>query len=212
MMNNITKKVLEDEIKLLNKKGISLIYADKVYNLLCKDKVIFMGSAKETYIYLQGLKYGLHVLTGKSDNDVNEFTAYDYFKNRVEKGFIIEAKKTAEDTYFSQSMNRYHIKIEKLFSDKLFFTAIADVITPSGYKSGSSIRIPLRNVPIKKDDTVDSIGERILRVINVAMLDIVKTNKDLHSDRLLWLTKDDMWYLGWSNAGMLTKKVDIKVC
>lgn len=211
-MVNITRKVLEDELNILGKKGFRLEYFDKVYNLYNGDSVIFEGSAKETYIFLQGLKYGLTTKGAVKVEENKSFGAYEYFKNRVEKGFIIEAKKTSEDTYFSQSTNKYHIKIEKLFTDKLFFTAIADVITPSGYKSGSSIRIPLRNVPINKDDTIDSIGERILRVINVAMLDIVKTNKDLHSDRLLWLTKDDMWYIGWSNPGMLTKKVDIKVC
>jgi hypothetical protein len=208
---NITKRELENEIKLIKQKKLELEYVDKAYNLYESKNIIFQGTARETYIFIQGMKHGIAARGSKPEN-TDTFTVYDYFKNRVEKGFIIEAKKTSEDTYFSQSMNKYHIKIEKLFSDKLFFTAVADVITPSGYKSGSSIRIPLRNVPINKDDTIDSIGERILRVINVAMLDIVKTNKDLHSDRLLWLTKDDMWYLGWSNAGMLTKKVDIKVC
>ena len=41
-------------------------------------------------------------------------------------------------------------------------------------------------------------------------LEIVKRDRNLHSDRLLWLTRDDLWYLGWSNDGMLTKKVDFR--
>lgn len=209
---NITKYQLENEISMLQNRKLKLEYANRIYNLYYGERSIFSGSAKETYIYLQGLKFGWGVIARRSDEvDNKEFTAYDYFKNRIDKGFIIEAKKTTQDTYFSQCKNKYYINIEKLNSDFMYFTAKADVITPSGYKFGQTLHICMRTIKLDRNDSIDKIGEKVLRSINVSILELVKRDKNLGSDYLLWLTQDDLWYLGWSNKGLLTKEVEFKV-
>lgn len=213
-MLNITKKVLEDEVKLLNNKDIKLVYQNRVYNLSNKSKVIFIGSAKETYIYLQGLKYGMGVLSMKSEKEVNDnddLSALDYLKLKEGKNIIIEAKKIAQDGYFSQCKNKYRINIEKVTPAVLHFTAKASVIAPSGVQMGSVINIPLRVVKLKNEMTIDEIGELILKAIDMHIVVEMKDNKDWNNDKILWITKDIMWYLGWNNEHMLTKKVDFKV-
>ena len=133
-------------------------------------------------------------------------------KGKEGKNIIIEAKKIAQDPYFSQFKNKYVVNIEKITPNSLYFTAVASIISPSGIQSGSSLHIPMRGIKINKEDSLDKIGETILKSIDMVILEKAKRDKNLHSDRLLWITKDTMWYLGWGNEGILTKKVDISVC
>ncbi len=214
-MLNITRKVLEDELKGLKIKDFKLEYIDKVYNLYNKDSVIFTGSAKETYIYLQGFKYGLGKNGAIQEQEVvkesESFGIYEYLKNRVNKGFIIEAQKEAKNSYFSQHKNKYSIKIENLTKSSLYFTAKAVVITPRGIQLGGPLNIPLSCVKYDSSMSIDKLGELILKAIDNHILKEMTLNKNLTSDRLLWVTLDTLWYLGWSNTEILTKKVDIKV-
>lgn len=212
-MVNITKKVLEDEVKLLNKRNVKLVYMDKVYNLLFNNAVIFTGNAKETYIYLQGLKYGLKVMANMEDVSVksDSFTALDYFKNKQNTGFIIEAQKEAKDTYYSQFKNKYKIKIENLTATSLYFTAKATVLTPNNIQMNGPVNVPLCCIKFNDTMSIDNIGKLILKAIDNQIMKEMSHNKDLTSDRLLWIDMDTLWYLGWSNTKMLTKKVDFKV-
>lgn len=216
-MVNITKKVLEEEVKRINKAAkikLDIAYENKEYSVYVNKELIFTGNAKESYILLQGLACGLRVKYDTSLIDAepkDEFKPLDYIKGKEGQTILIEAKKTAKDPYFSQCKNKYVVNIVKVTSNQLYFTAKADVITPSGYKSGNSLNISMQTVKVSKEDTMDKIGETILKAIDMSVIEQVKKDKNLHSDRILWLTKDHMWYLGWSNVSMLTQKVEFQV-
>lgn len=215
-MANITRKTIDNRIQILNAQGLkfNLNFNNGFYTLYDGDRILLDGSAKEVYLYLQGVTYGLSVeCDGITDSD--EYLGAEYLKDNVGKKIVIEAKKVAENSYYSQNKNRYTVKIERFKDNVLNFTAKVQLITPNGCVISKFVNIPMKAMKVRSTDSIDKIAETILKAIDMSVLkqarDLKNTNDFISSDYILWLTKDSMWYLGWTNQDMLTKSVSIQV-
>lgn len=214
-MANLTKKFIESYVADLNNKtnvGIKIIANGSEYTIILGKDSLFAGTIKEAYIFLQGLSYGLGV-KGIVSESKDKFTSYNYLKNRVEdkKTLLIEAKKIAFDEYYSQGKNKYIVTIEKLTPELLYFTSELKRYTDDGVGIFGSITIPMCTIKLNTSDSIDRLGQKILKAIDIKVIEMAKSNKGIHNESILWLDSDTMWYLGWRNDKMMTKRVDIKV-
>lgn len=214
-MANLTKKFIESYVADLNSKtnaGVKITANGSEYTVILGKNPLFTGTIREAYILLQGLSYGLGTKVEPKVIE-NTLTGYDYLSNRVrdKKALLIEAKKTAADTYYSQGKLKYTVNIEKLRENTLSFTAEVKRFTNDDTPIYGSLLIPVSTVKIDKSESIDKIAKRILKGIDISIQRMAKQSKDLHFDYILWIDKDVMWYLGWSNDQMITKKVEIKV-
>ena len=211
----ITKSILEDEVKLLAGRNIKLAYIDQEYKVLCNNALIFTGTARETYIFLQGFKCGI-VASGApiAATPVEDtYPLYEMLKTRKEsgKGITIEAKKTATDPYFSQHKSVYNISIEKVTPNKLYFTTRTYLLSPNGMRYNGEVAVGLMEIQISKDLTINTLGEAMLKQIDSAMIDMAKKDRNISSDRIMWITFDTLRTVGWSNQKLITKAVNIRV-
>lgn len=60
-MAKITKQVLDMEIQRLKFKGLVLKYNNGFYSLYNNGVILLDGTAKEIYLFLRGISYGLGV-------------------------------------------------------------------------------------------------------------------------------------------------------
>ena len=214
-MANLTKKFIESYVADLNSKtnaGIKISANGSEYTVILGRDTLFTGTIREAYILLQGLSYGLGAKVEPKTTQ-NTLSGYNYLSNRArdKKALLIEAKKTAADSYYSQGKLKYTVNIEKLTSTSLIFTAEAKKYTNDDTPIYGSLLIPAITIKIDSNLSIDDIAKRILKGIDYKIQQMAKKSKDIHYDYMLWIDKDVMWYLGWSNDAMITKKVDIKV-
>ena len=218
-MANLTRKFVENYIDTVNKNSKSKIKLDKnnvgEYEVYFNNSRLFVGTLRESYILIQGLSYGMgaksYIAIPSQKED--EMTGLEYLEKRVleKKSLLVEAKKTAVDTYYSQGKLKYTINIEKVRSGTVSFTAEVKRYANNDTPIYGSLMIPLNTVKIGQLETIDVIAKRMLKSIDISIQRMAKATKDLHYDYILWIDKDVMWYLGWSNDAMITKGVDIKV-
>lgn len=221
-MPKITKNVIEECVSFLKIKGcnFTLYVEGSIYAIIDNKKVIFEGSAREAYYFLTGINYGiskdLKVSEKIEDNkDSSEYTALEYFKDREGKKVIIEAKKEAADTYFSQCKIKYTISIDKLKGNTLYFVAKIQSIAPSGIPYTTTADVGLRSIKIPDNIEIDKAIENLLKRIDRYAVDIVRDDNrkssHLGPNYILWIDECVLSYLGWSNLSMLTKNVEFKI-
>jgi hypothetical protein len=216
-MANLTKKFMESYVADLNSKtnvGIKIVADGSEYTVVSGRNILFTGTTREAYILLQGMSYGLRAkVEPKVIQNSDNLSGYDYLsdKFRDKKALLIEAKKTAADSYYSQHKLKYTINIGKLTSTSLTFVGEVKKYTNDDTPIYGSLLIPATTIKIDSSLSIDDIAKRILKGIDYKIQQMAKKSKDIHYDYMLWIDKDVMWYLGWSNDAMITKKVDIKV-
>ena len=216
-MANITRKTLESDIISINNKGLklNLNFNNGFYTLYNGDRILLDGTAKEIYLFLQGIAYGANLKIDIVDEESDEFLAVEYFKNKVGKQVRVEAQKVAENKYYSQLKNRYTINVERFKNNIINFTAKVQLINPNGLVNSLYVNVPMQGVRVRPTDSIDTVVESMLKAIDMNVLKQAKERKNssdfINSDFILWLTKDSMWYVGWNNPEMLTKSVSIQV-
>ena len=216
-MANITRKTLESNINSLNSQGLklNLNFNNGFYTLYNGDRILLDGTAKEIYIFLMGIIYGANLKIDAKEAESDEFLAVEYFQNKVGKQVQVEAKKVAENKYYSQFKNRYTINVERFKNNIINFTARVQLINPNGLVNSLYVNVPMQGVRVRPTDSIDTVVESMLKAIDMNVLKQAKERKNssdfINSDFILWLTKDSMWYVGWNNPEMLTKSVSFKV-
>lgn len=216
-MANLTKKFIESYVADLNSKtnvGIKIVANGSEYTVVSGRNILFTGTIREAYILLQGMSYGLRAkVEPKVIQNSDNLSGYDYLsdKFRDKKALLIEAKKTAADSYYSQHKLKYTINIGKLTSTSLTFVGEVKKYTNDDTPIHGRFSIPITTINIDNTLSIDEIAKRILKGVDYKVQIMAKKSTNPLNDYILWIDKDVMWYLGWKDEEMITKKVDIKV-
>lgn len=221
-MANITRKVLEDEISILNSTwhiNLNLRNKNSIYVLYNDKNDIFYGSAKEVYIYLSGLRCGLSgkftSVKKEEKNFSTEYTGLNFLKDKEGSTVIIEGTKVATNTYFSQNKIIYRVDIAKCNHGMIYFTADVQVVTSDNTPINGSIYIEMQSVQLYEHFSINECAETIVRMIDAEVrritIEKAHTRKPIDSDLILWIKPEELRAFGWSNSGLITKSAKVKV-
>lgn len=206
-MSKITKQVLELEIKKLNRKGLHIEYKNGYYTLYDDSVILLDGTAKEIYMFLCGLKYGLKLngLLDDSEQSVKEKTLYEFLKDYSGGIFRLKARKYLKELC-DYKENFYNIRLFKMVNDRIIFYC---TVSPSN--NSKSLSFTDLEVKVDTEMSINDFYTLLLRSVNVEVLKKCKSDKSISLDNLLWVSKDDMWYLNNKSTVYLCDKVEITV-
>ena len=212
-MANLTKKYMIEYVDNLNKKsnlGLKLEVDGSNYALLYGSKLIFAGLIREVYFFLQGLCFGINLDISVDSYDSKVYTDYELIKDKVGQVLKIKAKKVcAESGYYDQFPIHFDVQINAIKNDILYFTSIVNVKMTNGeFNHSEPLSLSMLQIKIDKSDSLNQIVEKILKSINVEVIKLAhKDRKKVNHEYILWLTRDDAWYIGWKNKEFISKVV-----
>lgn len=213
-MAKITKQVLDMEIQRLKFKGLVLKYNNGFYSLYNNGVILLDGTAKEIYLFLRGISYGLGV--DKNDllvnaKTMNELPALHYLNSHIQDILKYEASKVYKYNTYAEYKNYYDLKITRIQNDIVNFNATVFLRDKNGVAIENRPIIHLKNLSVRipNNVTVQKMDRLFLRAVNVEVLKKCKSDKSMSIDYLLWVTSDDLWYLGINDENLKCDTVTI---
>lgn len=213
-MAKITKQVLDMEIQRLKFKGLVLKYNNGFYSLYNNGVILLDGTAKEIYLFLRGISYGLGV--DKNDllvnaKTMNELPALHYLNSHIQDFLKYEASKVYKYNTYAEHKNYYDLKITRIQNDIVYFNATVFLRDKNGVAIENRPIIHLKNLSVRipNNVTVQKMDRLFLRAVNVEVLKKCKSDKSMSLDYLLWVTSDDLWYLGINDENLKCDTVTI---
>lgn len=213
-MAKITKQVIDLEIKKLNKKSIYVEYHNGYYTLYDNGVILLDGTAKEIYMYLCGMKYGMSIKSNKpsqevnNHNDLSDPSAYELLTGNKKETLKLQAM--TNSIAFSEILHNYKICI--VDTDLNIVTFNTAVYLQNDGNSVTLGKNPLLlydlKVQVLDKMTVSDFYKLLLRAINVEVLRKCKTDKGFMK-YLLWVSESDLWYLNERDSKYLCDSVNI---
>lgn len=206
----ITRQVLQNSIDKINKVknlNLSVVYNGE-YTLYNNKVEIIKGTSFNVYSYLQGMLYVLSELN-LVDTTVNEELPKEvakFLEFKKSNSIVVNVRKKALDSYFSQHAIRLNIVILDFNNSELSFMASLHTVTPNGYAvHDSEFDVGYSTVNIKGVSSIKELLERILKVIDDKHIDCMVSLKDgSHSAGIIWITDTVLRRMGWTNRGLKT--------
>lgn len=222
MLKEINFKSLKSLMDRLNQEynlGLTIteIEKNKSARLMVDSINIIQSNFNDIKHYLQGIEFGLikcNVLKSEKDSVV-----LSYFKNKVGKSINVKVQKLAKDSYYSQEIRNFNIKILAIEGNDIIYQADTFNITTSLRVAGTNISTPILRYSLDKQQTMEDIQKTIIpRMFEVSDTCIKnelinqkckKIINFINPDLICNITEKDLERCGWSNPDLVTVNVKI---
>ena len=198
-----------DRINKVYGANLSVSEKDNIYSLFDENTLVVEGDFEKVCGYVHGIEYGLSKKNNSSESVVN------YFKQKVNGSISAVVQKRARDTYFSQEIRHFKIKILGVDGNIITYQADSYNTVPSGMAmGGTNYSSPIMNFEIPVNVSMKDLKEKVLDKMLLDLDEEIKNtllkrrrNKmisHINTDMIINLTEQDLLRFSYTNEKLVT--------